>query len=153
MEMRWTRSMEMRWWVTSTTKCRSKSQRRILFKIKSRKLSRFVQTMMHFLETLSSQLMINLFTMIHQTLQSMLWTCLQLSGKDLRKLLQKSHWCLETKWAQETSSKESLETAGSSDLFLSKALIQSSWRTWSYITVSSMDLQYSNSSKTDAGNT
>ena len=150
--MRWTKIMEMRWWAINNTKCRSNSQKRTQSKIKSRRLFRFALITMLFLETLSSPPTTLLSIMTHQILQSMPWICHRLSGRDHRKSQLRSHLCQETKWTQEILSKEFLETAGSWDLFLSKAPIQNFWKTWLSITVSSMDSLYSNSSRMDAGN-
>lgn len=153
MEMKWM-SMARRWWVTNNTiRCRSRSQRRILFKIKSKRLFKFVLIMMLCLEIQSSLPMILLSTMILQIHLNMPWTCQQLNGKDLKKLLQKeSLSCLVMRWLQEISSKESWEIAGSLDLYWFRAQIQNFWKILLSTMVSNTVLQFSNSSKMVAGN-
>ena len=153
-EMRWDKSMVKRWWLRSNT-CSSNSQRRIPFKIRSRRLFPSALKMMLFSVILSSQLTTRLCTLIQLTHLSILWIWDKLSGRDLKKSFRKTRnqECTETLWTQEISSKVFLVIAGSWDHSWFKAPTQSFWTTWLSMMVSSMVLQFSNSSKMVNGNT
>ena len=63
----------------------SRDLRKIQYRIRFRRLFKFALRMKLYSVTLSSQLMINLYTMTLLIHQSTLWTCQWLSGKDLKK--------------------------------------------------------------------
>ena len=130
MAMKWVKSMEKKWWPRSNT-CNSNSQKRIPFRIKSRRLFLSALRMMLFSVILSSQLTIHLCTLIQLTHQSIHWIWDQLSGKDLKKSFPKTRnqECIETQWTQEISNKVFLVIAGSLVHSWFKALTQSFWTT------------------------
>lgn len=131
MEMKWAKSMVKKWWLKSNT-CNSNSQKRIQYRIRSRRLFPSVLRMTLFSVILSSLPTIHLFILIHLTHQSIPWTWDKLSGRDLKKLCQKmkNQECIEILWIQVISSKVFLVTAGSLDHSWFKVLTQNFWTTW-----------------------
>lgn len=130
MMMVWARSM-MRWSMTvkwaSLTCLKSKSLKKILFRTKFKRSFRFALITMPFLEILSSQQTIVLYTMTQWIHQSTLLTCQWLNGRDhKRSLLMASQRCIEMPWHQEILSRVSLETAGSLARFWSRVQTLSS---------------------------
>ena len=149
--MKWDKNMVMRWCMINSNSIFSNSnnQRKIQSKIKSRRLSLSVLKMMHYLVILNSQPMTHHCTMILLIHLNTQWIWELLSGRDHKKLFQKtkSQECIEMQCHQEISKWVFLVIAGSWVLSWFKALTQSFWITLLYMMVFNTDLLCSNSLK------
>ena len=137
------------------TICMSNSLKKIQFRIRFRRSSRFAPRRMLSLVIQSSQPKISLFITILKILQNMLMIYLLLNGVDLMKSAQRvpKLLCSVTVLLQAISSKELLVTAISLVLSFFNQLIQIYSKTCCIMMESSTVSLCSNSSKMVAGNT